>query len=55
MRIARVGARYLESRERRLWMALVVLVGLTLAGKHRMPSTAVARLAESLGQSDLGR
>lgn len=32
MRIVRVGGRYLEGRERRLWVALVVIFGLALAG-----------------------
>ena len=32
MRIVRVGGRYLEGRERRLWVALVVVFGLALAG-----------------------
>ena len=32
MRIVRVGGRYLEGRERRLWVALVVVFGLAFAG-----------------------
>ena len=32
MRLVRVGGRYLEGRERRLWMALAAVVGLASAG-----------------------
>ena len=32
MRLARVGGRYLEGREQRLWAALVALIGLAAAG-----------------------
>ncbi len=32
MRIVRMGGRYLEDRERRLWVVLVVVFGLALAG-----------------------